>query len=55
MLSILGLSRTNNQQDAVRFAGIDVNVKKVLKDAWETKNVKVSSPVTIVHHHQPGP
>lgn len=28
--------------DAVRFAGIDVDVKKVLKDAWEIKNVKVS-------------
>lgn len=28
--------------DAVRFAGIDVDVKKVLKDAWEIKNVRTS-------------
>ena len=29
-------------EDAKRFAGIDVNVKKELKTAWETKNVKSS-------------
>jgi dynein heavy chain len=29
-------------EDAKRFAGIDVNVKKELKTAWELKNVKES-------------
>lgn len=29
-------------EDAVRFAGIDVNVKRLLKNAWETKNVRDS-------------
>lgn len=32
-------------EDAVRFAGIDDNVKKVLRESWNTKNVKASCNV----------